>query len=70
MLKCQVYVLCISTISLILGRFLITTADFVDHFHMELNQEPKLVALPKKDKKELLTINLNHFLLSEVTSIQ
>ena len=54
MLKCQVYVLCISTISLILGRFLITTADFVDYFHMELNQEPKLVALQKKRQKRII----------------
>jgi len=33
----------------------LTDADFVDQFHTE--PEPKLIALQKKDKKELLTFD-------------
>jgi len=32
-------------------------ADFVDKFHVEPELEPKLIALQKKDKQELLTID-------------
>jgi len=46
--------------------------QFIDQFHTELELEPKLIAIAKKHRKELLTIEkLNNFLfLSEVTNFQ